>query len=177
MIDPSNNKDYQDFLSSKGSQPSKYLDNRILGFIHEDLNPNSKIVFSKLVTIQLLIGALTLLFCPQFNLSLTNNHELFHYFHHNFGEYICMIICGSIFMGTGAVFASTILSINEIKLIRSKEFLFYPTLSILILPMFLIFGAEMYLNLTLFWLIGTTISGVIFIEAGFRIKKSLAFYS
>jgi len=177
MTDPTNNKDYQDFINSKGSQPPEYLDNSILNFIHEDLNPSSKLVFSKLVTIQLFIGGLTLLFCPQFNLSLTNNYELFHYFHHNYGERICMILCGSIFMGTGTIFASTILSINEIKLIKSKEFLFYPTLSILTLPIFLIFGAEMYLSLTLFWLVGAVLSGVIFVEAGFRLKKSLAYFS
>ena len=69
-------------MNSKGVNPPEDLSERILSFVQSDLNPSHKIVFTKLLAIQGFIGFLTLLFCPQFNLSLTNNFELFHYFHH-----------------------------------------------------------------------------------------------
>ena len=72
MIDPNDKKDFQDFMNSKGVNPPEELSNRILSFVQADLNPAHKVVFSKLLAIQAFIGFLTLTFCPQFNLSLTN---------------------------------------------------------------------------------------------------------
>ncbi len=89
MTDPFNNKDYEDFLNSEGIEPSKELDDKITNYVKYDMNPDMKIVFVKLLGIQTFIGILTLLLCPQFELSLTNNHDLYHYFHYTFGTYGC----------------------------------------------------------------------------------------
>ena len=118
MIDPNDKKDFQDFLNSKGVNPPNELSNKILSFVQADLNPSHKVVFFKLLLIQAFIGFLTLAFCPQFNFSLTNSFDLFHYFHHKFGENICMAICGSIFIGSGAVFAAYLLKSAEIRKIK-----------------------------------------------------------
>ena len=74
------NNDYQDFLQSDHQSP-KELDAKIKNSIHEKMNPSHKLVFMKLISIQGFIGFVTMLFCPQFNFSLTNNYDLFHYFH------------------------------------------------------------------------------------------------
>jgi hypothetical protein len=169
MIDPNEKKDFQDFMNSKGVNPPEELSNRILSFVHADLNPAHKVVFSKLLAVQAFIGFLTLTFCPQFNLSLTNNFELFHYFHHNFGENICMVICGSIFMGSGALFAAYLLKPNEIR----KRFLYYTSMSMISLSAFFLLGSDIYLTFAAYWLTGSTTGGLVIFELNRLIRKEI----
>ncbi|PIK13633.1 hypothetical protein [Halobacteriovorax sp. JY17] len=150
--------DYLDFAHSSESTP-RQISHSILNRVERDLNPNKQIVFLKLLSLQLFVGLLTMLFCPQFTLSLTNNHKLFHYFHHTFGEHICMMICGSIFLGTGAIVAAYLLDIEEVRVIRNTRGLYYLAISGLSLGIFLLFGAKLYLDLTLIWVIGASLAG------------------
>ena len=136
-----------------------------------DLHPSHSIVFFKLLIIQSFIGFLTLIFCPQFNQSLTNNFELFHYFHHHFGEKICMMICGSIFMGSGALLAAYLLKRSEVLKIKKSVFLYYATLSIIALSSFFLLGADIYLRLSTYWLVGSTIGGFVLFELNRLIRN------
>lgn len=178
MIDPNNkdSKDFLEFMNSKGVSPPEELSDRILNFVKADLNPSHKIVFSKLLGIQAFIGFLTLIFCPQFDLSLTNNHELFHYFHHKYGESTCMAICGLIFIGSGALFSSYILKSSEIRRIKESKFLYYMTVSIIALSVLFIFGAKIYLNLAFFWFIGAILGGVSIFEINRIIRREIFNY-
>lgn len=176
MIDPNDKKDFQDFMNSKGVNPPEELSNRILSFVQADLNPAHKVVFSKLLAIQAFIGFLTLTFCPQFNLSLTNNFELFHYFHHKFGENICMAICGSIFMGSGALFAAYLLKPSEIRKIKESRFLYYTSISIVALSTFFLLGSDIYLAFAAYWLVGSTIGGLVIFELNRLIRKEVFNY-
>lgn len=177
MIDPkqNENKDFTDFIKSKKSTPSPVLDEFILRYVQRELSPSHIQVFIKIVFIQAFIGVLTLLFCPQFNLSLTNNYDLFHFFHHKFGEAICMIICGSIFMGSGAVFSAYILKSEEVQKIKESELLYYFSMSLLALSVFYIFGAQIYLELALYWILGSSIGGLLAFEINrnIRLKSSI----
>jgi len=178
MIDPKNkyDKDFLDFMNSKGNNPPEELSDKILSFVKNDLNPSHQIVFSKLLGIQGFIGFLTLIFCPQFDLSLTNNYDLFHYFHHKFGENICIAICGSIFIGSGALFATYILKSNEIRIIKESRILYYSSISIIALSSFLILGSEVYLNLALYWLVGATIGGLSVFELSRVVRRNVFHY-
>lgn len=173
MKDPK--KDFLDFLNPS-DKTTKEMDNRIIEFVSSELNPTHKKVFLKLVLIQSFIGFLTLIFCPQFEFSLTNNYELFHFFHHNFGEKICMSICGSIFIGSGAIFASYILNSAEIRKIRQTNGLYYVFISILALFSFLMLGAKVYLTMSIYWLIGAIIGGHVIFEINHFIKQKVLFF-
>jgi hypothetical protein len=126
--------------------------------------PTHKLVFTKLLLIQGFIGVLTLLFCPQFNLSLTSNFDLFHYFHRTFGDKICMLICGGIFIGTGALFAGTIMTRYELSLVRKNSYLYYFALIGILLSVFFMFGAQFYLGALAFWLVGAYGTSVVSLE-------------
>ena len=89
-------KEWQEFTNSTSQVPNE-LKQSVHQKIAEKLNPAKHILFSKLALIQAFIGTLTLLFCPQFKFSLTANDQLYHYFHHTFGHYGCMIACGALF--------------------------------------------------------------------------------
>lgn len=157
------NKDYFDFLNAQKKAPD-HLRDSLFSMVEKDLNPSHKMVFTKLTLIQGFIGLITMLFCPQFNFSLTNNYDAFHYFHHTFGAQICMVICGSIFLGSGALFASYILKDAEIAKIQSSRFLYFMALSIVAVSLFMLFGATLYLNLLTFWLLGAIGGGILTFE-------------
>ncbi|MFT6631194.1 MAG: hypothetical protein ACJAS4_001143 [Bacteriovoracaceae bacterium] len=163
-------KDYSSFKSSNELAPTQDSRQAILKHIKEDLSVEHKSVFFKTLLIQAFIGTLTLLFCPQFNMSLTNNFELFHYFHHTFGDQICMTICGGIFIGTGSFFASTILKASELRLITNHKFFYLFFISGFLITGLLLFGAEIFLAGLVFWLAGALISGSFIFECAHYIK-------
>lgn len=165
-------KDYKDF-SQADKKPTPTLNQAVLSMVEKDLNPAHSIVFFKLTAVQGFIGFLTLALCPQFNFSLTNNYDLFHYFHMNFGHAICMILCGSIFLGSGAIFASYLLSQGEIIKIKNSRFLYYMAQSIVAVSVFLLAGAEIYLHLVSYWMVGAVFGGMLFFELNRLIRNSL----
>lgn len=164
--------DYKDFINSNEVTP-RTLSHSILSRVKDELNPSKQIVFLKLLSLQLFVGLLTMLFCPQFEMSLTNNHKLFHYFHHNFGANICMMLCGAIFLGSGAVVASYLLDLEELRVIKQSRGLFALAISGLSLVIFLLFGAKFYLDLTLLWVLGATLSATIIVTANTFLRRKL----
>ena len=161
--------DFKDFVSNS-TLPKEHIDQSILDMVSNDLRADPKAIWTKLILIHSFIGLITMLFCPQFHFSLTNQHQLFHYFHQNFGEQICMIFCGGIFIGSGALFASQFLSQAEIFKIRQSRFLYYMTLSILAVGSFAVLGAKIYLSLVLFWILGAIVSGILVFELNHFLK-------
>lgn len=167
------NKDYNSFKSEKRNSAPKALGLQVLSNIQRELNPPVWLVTLKLYSVQAIVGCLTLFFCPQFDLSLTNNYELFHYFHHTFGRYVCMSICGSIFIGSGAFIASSILSLGEIRKIKESKFLYYSSISGVSILAFLLLGAEVYLDISLAWLVGSLIGGIASFEMNRLVRYKL----
>ena len=171
-------KNFNDFLNSKGTNPPKQVSENILQYVSNDLNPSHLKVLMKLIAVQGFIGTVTLLFCPQFNLSLTNNYDVFHFFHRTFGHYGCMAVCGAIFVGSGALFASYILKVSELRKIRESKYLHLVTVTGISITLFLLIGAEVYVETSIFWSIGALTSGITMIEINkFLRLKVLKFYS
>ncbi len=167
------NKDYKDFLIHQEHKSSSELDRKVMALVKDELNPPHFLVLVKLLIIQAFIGLMTMLYCPQFNFSLTNNYDLFHYFHHTYGEKVCMMICGSIFMGSGAIFSSYILKEAEILKIRKSRFLYYLALTGIFLTTFIVLGADLYLTLTTYWTIGALCSGLFLFDINTLIRNKV----
>lgn len=171
-----NDPEYESFLSSEPIEPPEWLGRKILDRVNRELNPPHMLVFAKLVIIQGFIGALTLFFCPQFELSFTNNHSLFHFFHRNFGQNICMSLCGGIFLGSGAIFASFILSQAEVMKIKNSKLLYYLAMSSIFLTTFTVLGVEIYLEIAAFWMIGAIAIGAIAFGISSRMRSLVHSY-
>lgn len=157
--------DFSQFIKDTSQSTPQHLSESILNHVKSDLEPEHKIVFFKLFSIQAFVGIFSLLFCPQFDLSLTNNYELFHYFHYNFGEQICMIICGCIFLGSGALVASFLLNQYEMKQIAKSKFLYSFCMTSLAIAALSILGSPSFSILLLFWLLGVTGSQILILFA------------
>ncbi len=148
------NKIDSDFEKFNNTETQNYhlkSDDIILSFVKNDLEPQHKTIVLKILIVQTFIGMITLLFCPQFNFSLTNNFEVFHFFHRNFGHTICTAICASIFIGSGTIFASMLLSISELKEIIKTKGLYGIGLSGYFVSLFLLIGSEVYLMSSIIW--------------------------
>lgn len=166
--------DFENFSTVDPLEPPKDLSMKILSFVSHDLNTSHRQTFFKLVLIHSLIGVLTLLFCPQFELSLTNNYSVFHFFHRTFGSNICMALCGGIFLGCGAIAAGILLTQSEIMKIRRSKILYYVSLSSIFLTSFLLLGAEIYLEMAFFWTLGACSFGISFFQFSTRIRTKLS---
>ena len=155
----SSKKDYEDFLNADGFSPESKLSKDILSFVARDLNPPHSLVFIKLLFIQTIVGIITMLFCPQFDMSLTSSYELFHFFHRNFGRMMCMAICGGIFVGSGAIVGSFFLKTSELKKVSNSPLLYYFSISSIFLLVFLLLGVETYLDISIAWILGAALVG------------------
>ena len=173
MTNKNLNDDYQNFLLEKSELPPQDLDQKVFQTIEKDLNPQASTVLLKMGFIQIVMGIISLTFCPQFSYSLTNNHDVFHYFHHQFGAEVCMIICGTIFLLPGTLMACFLLSSQEIKLIRSTWYLELFAITAISLTSFFLLGVEFYIKSVFFWLIGAIGTSIILIEAQSYFRKLL----
>jgi uncharacterized protein YneF (UPF0154 family) len=159
MVKHPDNKDFEEFSKASRPGPKAALSQAILERVRSDLEPSVSLVFTKLLLVQSIVGVMTMLFCPQFNLSLTNNYDLFHFFHRNFGQTICMAICGGIFVGSGAVIGSFLLRKTEMNQVAKRPLLYYFALASVFLSAFMLLGVDVYLEAALAWVAGSWLIG------------------
>lgn len=167
------NNDFKDFIKHDKDKTPDELKQGVYSDITAKLNPSHGRLYSKLFSIQVFFGLVSLSFCPQFELSLTNNYELFHYFHRSFGPHICMILCGAVFMGMGAVFSSTLLSTIEIKKIYQSKFLYFTSITGIFISLFILYGAQIYLRMVSLWALGSVLSALIIFKGAITLRNSL----
>lgn len=167
-----NHKDFNNFLDDSHKTP-EHLDSKVMTLISNELQVSHSVVFSKILGVQGFIGILTMLFCPQFEMSLTNNYDLFHFFHRTFGHSVCMIICGSIFLGSGAFVAGLVLNSAERKHILNSKYLYALSLSAAALSGMYLVGAQFYLNSVIYWTIGALISQIVLFILSSKLKYRL----
>ena len=65
--------DFAEFLATDSATISDAVSERVLERIHADLHPSAIKIFGKLSLIQFGVGLGSLLFCPQFGISLTSS--------------------------------------------------------------------------------------------------------
>ena len=164
--------DFTEFLAAKPAQVPRDVSEKILSFVGRELNPSALTVFAKLAGIQFLIGSLTLLFCPQFGISLTSSLGIMPLLM-NFGEEICMLGCGAFFLGLSLFAVSFILRPEEVRAIKRHEVMNLVSVATLALGVLVIIGGEVELTLGLIWLLGAIVAGAATLEMGWAMRKIL----
>lgn len=130
-------KEYRYFLSSQRSLPSIDVTSFIKKSLHEDLNPGTFKVFSKLFAIHFISGVITLFYCPQLGVSLHPEESFLLGLFSGFGEYGCMVACGALFLGGTGLTAALLLRFPEIRVIGRSRTLQWALLAFLSLGVFL----------------------------------------
>lgn len=155
-------KEFADFCGSELETPKSLNAALFDRLSHEEWSPARGRILAKIILIQLAISIVSLTFCPQFDYSLTNSYALFHFFHHTFGEVICMLLCSSIFTGLGALISSFILRPGEFAAIKTSGPLLFISYTGVALVAFMMMGADIFAQLTFYWAMGSIASGILF---------------
>jgi hypothetical protein len=166
-------KEFHEFIGSDPVEPPKALSEQILSRVRADMHPAAWRVFSKVALVHLVVGTLSLLFCPQFGLSISGNPGMFGLLMY-FGDKACMLGCGAVFLTGTAFVSSLVLSPEEIRAIRRTGLLQFSILSIASLGVFLFTGANIALGLGLFWILGSVLGGMGSLELGWLLRRRLA---
>lgn len=163
-------RDFAEFASVEPGAVPATLSSSILDRVRSDLHPSAFKVFGKTAAVHTLVGAGTLLFCPQFGLSFTSSHGLMHYLM-QFGESVCMLGCGAFFTALSLLVASLVLRPEEVRALKERQVLQLAFLSTLSLGAFLCLGGEVVLSLGLIWTLGAIIGGAASLEAGWAYRR------
>ena len=158
------NDELQEFVAGKDNHVPTQAHARILHHVKAELQPAAVLIFAKLLVVQAVMGVMTLLFCPQFELSLTNSVELFHYFHHTYGASVCMLICGAIFTAPGAVFAAYLLKTAEVHKVKRAGLHYHLAIAGVALLAFFLCGADVFNQLTLFWFTAAALTATLLFD-------------
>jgi Na+/melibiose symporter-like transporter len=168
------NHDYESFIQGEEKSAPDQLKQNIFNKIENDLKVTPALTWVKFSAIHAFIGALSLLFCPQFNLSLSGKKDLYYFFHQTLGHEGCMIVCGAIFLGTGALASVFLLKQAEIYMVRRSLMMAFLLLAIISLGLFYIFGAQIYFDLATPWLLGAVVGGASTFKVSGILKEALA---
>ena len=166
-------REFTDYLAVEPVDVPDPVSEQLLGRIHSELNPSALTVFTKAVFIQLVVGFVTLLFCPQFGVSLTSSYGLMPYLM-KYGESACMLGCGALFTSFSFFIASFALKPEEVRALKQHEVLHLISVAILFLFALIYFGGDVALTLGLVWMLGAVVGGALTLETGWALRQSLA---
>lgn len=145
------------------------LRERTLQPIINELSPTPTRVIGKIATIHLVLGTITLLFCPQFGVGFLADHTGLMAFFMRFGPVACAALCGAFFMGTTTAAAAWVLSRSETQKLRRQSVWTLPLLSGVSLGLFLAGGGHVD-QTWLPWIVGAVAGGAMSLETGFQLR-------
>jgi len=166
-------QEYHDFLNAEEVSVPPELSQRVLKLIKSKMLPSMPQIFVKLLMLHLPVGILSLFVCDQFGMSpFDTNFSLARYFMY-FGHSFCMFLCGSFFIGGSILISGFILNSHEIRALRKKSYIQSFFLAGISYGSFLMFGAEITLNIAILWLLGAILGGIISSEMIFRLTTAI----
>jgi hypothetical protein len=162
--------EFQEFLSAPEIDPPKKLAEKIFSQVHRDLHPSQVAVLSKLALIHAGAGTLTLLSCPYSEIYLIQRFSPMNLLM-GFGEQVCMLGCGAVFLGGSALVASLALRQEEVQVIRKAWIYQLPVVTMLSTGFFVLAGLLYLQGLFLFWALGSILGGFVTLELGWAFRK------
>jgi hypothetical protein len=166
-------KEFTEFAASEAAEVPSGISELLVAQVRSDLHPGLFLVFTKVALIHTLVGAMTLLACPQFGISLTGNHGLMPYLM-QYGENICMLGCGAFFTALSLLAASLLLRPEEVRVFKGNQILQLASLATYSIGAFLFLGGEVVVALALIWSLGAILGGALMLEAGWACRKFFA---
>ena len=141
-VDKERGEEFLEFIEAEAVDPPMAVSEKIHKTVGKDLTPLIWKVLFKFGLIQFAVAFMTLLVCPQFELDLgLIKHDDAH-LRALLGEAGYMALCGAIFLSSGAVMASILLRVEELRAIKKSEYIY-------------LFLASA-IALMIFWQLGTT---------------------
>ncbi|MCO5144535.1 MAG: hypothetical protein M9962_15770 [Oligoflexia bacterium] len=164
--------EYQAFLAFENSEVPKEISEKIYSHMNKLLNPSFSTIFVKLFFINLVAGFFSLSVCHQFGMNpFGTESSLDAWFMQMWGHHICMFVCGSLFIGLPILVSGFLMTIEEIKSLRSREFVQIFSLGVCFLILFSLFGVEFAAAIAGLWLLGALVGGCLATEIIWLLRK------
>lgn len=162
--------EYEKFVTQTELPPPSLLSQQLSNEVHSLLFPTAAHLLKKLSLIHFFGGGLSLLLCPQFGIGFSPEWGPMSLFM-GFGEIGCKLGCGiTYFLFTGILTAS-LLTLDEVRTIRSKLWFMIGLVAVLSLALFVCLGASLLLPASLAWALGSLLGSELGFEAALPIRN------
>lgn len=159
--------EFQSFMAGGDAVPPTSSAAAVRSVVRADLNPSPWRVLSKLMIVVACTGSVTLVFCPHMGLGYGDMFGLMKHIM-PLGDGFCQAICGSIFVGSGALLAAAFLRPEELNVVHNYPSLQFTAVSAVVLGLFFCAGAATLSLLGFFWFLGALVGGLVSFEIGYR---------
>ena len=152
---------------------SQAVNERIKETIKNKIKPDIKIIFLKLFVVHLSVAIFTLSFCPQLGVSTFNTgfdiaHKLL-----ALSKETCELFCGFFFTSSSIAVSLFFLTRDEIRFLRFNKTFLASTFVLVSIGMLLMFNSQLFVELSILWLVGTLVGVVGTLELGTIFIKKL----
>ena len=168
-----NNNEFLKFINSKDSLPSSELDNKVRTQISNSLAITLSKVVRKLSLVHFASAILTLSFCPQFGIGPIGGGEGITSLVLQYGQLVCGLFCGAIFMGTTALISLFVFNKAEVTVLYKNSFWLFPLIAVLSVVVLMLFGHTLgehsmhsgSINFILPWILSGALISIILVRA------------
>ncbi len=141
---------------------------KIKATVHDQVHPKLGYLIAKLFAIHIATAVITLSICPQFGIrAFKLSFNLMHSFM-VFGLPICNFLCGLFFTATSIAIASVVLKRDEIRALKFQKSLASASLILSSVGFFSIMNPNLFLEISLLWLLGALFGVVVTLETTSR---------
>lgn len=153
-------REFAQFLKASEVNPPAHSLDPLLAHVRSDLNPATGKVMAQLAAIHVVVGGLTLIFCPQLGVGpLGGGHGLMSLFM-SFGPIGCAWACGLLFLGASHAVAALLLGRAELRKAIAMGWVPVSCLAALSLAVLIIAGGSASLAVYLNWWLASLVGGV-----------------
>lgn len=152
---------------------STEVNERIISLVTNKIKPDIKSIFLKLFIVHLGVALVTLSICPQLGVSsFKTGLNLSHSFL-MFGEKGCELVCGFFFTSSSIAVSLFFLSRDEIRFLRFNKIYLSSLFVLISIGLLLMFNSQLFVELSVLWLVGTLAGVVGALEVGALILKRI----
>jgi hypothetical protein len=121
---------YAVFLSGNESVPESVF-TRVRSDLEGRMKPGFLRVLFEILKTQIILGALTLLVCPQFGVGPLGGGDGLMGWVESYGHLVCGLYCGTIFVGLNVIYSRFFLSLDYKNAIRAEPLLPFAVLGVI----------------------------------------------
>lgn len=134
-------REFEAYLSAEPSRPEPTLSAAALEPIRRELALRPAHLLAKLFLIHLVVGSLSLVFCPQFGIGPFGGGDGLTHWVMRWGGSVCALLCGAIFLGSSGLVASLLLHSWELRALRRHLLGYYSAMAGISAGLLLLLGS------------------------------------
>ncbi len=147
------------------------LSYKIIQKIKSKIKPDIKSIFLKLFLVHLSVALFTLSVCPQLGVSSFKTNLNFSHVFLAFGDKGCELFCGFFFTSASIAVSFIFLTRDEVRFLRFNKTYLASVFILSSIGFLLMFNSQLFVELSILWLLGTFIGVIGTLEVGAYILR------